>query len=89
MANMTRFMPGTQCKAVTSLGLLVWQNMPAIMAIINGIDPTDPNKTVQAFLQLKQQWIGPLTAAYPYQSQEQLVTAAGIPGSTSRTPTTA
>jgi len=71
----TRFTPGTQCAAVIKLGSLVWDNMPTIMGIIKSIDPTQPNKTVDAFLALKAQWIDTLQAAYPLQTAP--VTATG------------
>jgi nucleoside 2-deoxyribosyltransferase len=64
----TRFTPGTQCAAVIKLGNLVWDTMPTIRGIIGSIDPNDPMKTVNAFLELKAQWIDLLKAAYPVQS---------------------
>lgn len=66
--NGTRFTAGSQCAAVTTLGGLVWQDIATIRGIIGSIDPADPMKTVNAFLALKQEWLQPLEAAYPFQS---------------------
>jgi nucleoside 2-deoxyribosyltransferase len=76
--NGTRFTPGSQCSAVIKLGNVVWNNMPAIDKILEGMDPTNPSKTIDALLALKQEWLTLLEAAYP----EGPAVGAGVGAST-------